>query len=128
VNSTPAATQTDEQLLGYILTNLLSDAVKYSVPGATVRLTVKRKEQDAVCSVRDRGVGISFEDQQQLFKAFGRGSNFGTRPGTGLGLLLVKRCTQLHGGRVTVESKVGEGTTMTVRLPILLAFPHVMGR
>ena len=48
--------------------------------------------RDAVCVVRDQGIGISEEDQQQLFKAFHRGSNVGTRPGTGLGLLLVKRC------------------------------------
>jgi signal transduction histidine kinase len=71
-----------------------------------------------VCVVRDQGIGISVEDQQQLFGAFHRGSNVGTRPGTGLGLLLVKRCTDLHGGKVQVNSKIGEGTTVTVRLPI----------
>jgi signal transduction histidine kinase len=53
-----------------------------------------------------------------LFEAFHRGSNVGTRPGTGQGLLLVKRCTELHGGKVQVISKLGEGTTVTVRLPV----------
>ncbi len=53
-----------------------------------------------------------------LFKAFYRGSNVGTRPGTGLGLLLVKRCAALHGGKVQVNSKIGEGTTVPVRLPM----------
>jgi PAS domain S-box-containing protein len=118
VNAIPTEAQADEQLLGHIFTNLLSNAVKYSEPGATVRFTVERDGQDAVCVIRDRGIGISPEDQQQLFKAFNRGSNVGTRPGTGLGLLLVKRCAQLHSGRVKVESKVGEGTTVMVRLPV----------
>jgi PAS domain S-box-containing protein len=118
VNSVPSEAQADEQLLGHIFTNLLSNAVKYSEPGATVRFTVERDRQDAVCMVRDRGIGISVEDQQQLFKAFSRGSNVGTRPGTGLGLLLVKRCAELHCGRVKVESKVGEGTTVMVKLPV----------
>jgi signal transduction histidine kinase len=118
VNSIPSEAQADEQLLGHIFTNLLSNAVKYSEPGATVRFSVERDRQDVVCVIRDRGIGIPVEDQQQLFKAFNRGSNVGTRPGTGLGLLLVKRCAELHGGRVKVESKVGEGTTVMVRLPV----------
>src|SRR5205814_2403442 len=99
-------------------TNLLSNAVKYSEPGATVHLAVERDGRDAVCVVRDSGIGISDEDQQQLFKAFHRGANVGTRPGTGLGLLLVKRCADLHGGKVQVKSNIGEGTTVTVRLPV----------
>ena len=118
VNAVPSEAQADEQLLGHIFTNLLSNAVKYSEPGATVRFTVERDGPDAVCVIGDQGIGISVEDQQQLFKAFNRGSNVGTRPGTGLGLLLVKRCAKLHGGRVKVESKVGEGTTVMVRLPV----------
>jgi PAS domain S-box-containing protein len=118
VNSVPSEAQADEQLLGHIFTNLLSNAVKYSEPAATVYFTVERDGPDAVCVIRDRGIGISEEDQPQLFKAFHRGSNVGTRPGTGLGLLLVKRCAELHGGRVKVESKVGEGTTVMVRLPV----------
>jgi PAS domain S-box-containing protein len=116
--SVPSEAQADEQLLGHIFTNLLSNAVKYSEPGAIVQFTLERDGQDAICAVRDRGIGIPVEDQQQLFKAFNRGSNVGTRPGTGLGLLLVKRCADLHGGRVKVESKLGEGTTVTVRLPV----------
>jgi len=118
VNSVPTKAQADEQLLGHIFTNLLSNAVKYSEPRATVHFTVERDGQDAVCVIRDQGIGISVADQQQLFKAFNRGSNVGTRPGTGLGLLLVKRCTELHGGWVKVDSKVGEGTTVMVRLPV----------
>lgn len=118
VSSVLPEAEADERLLGHIFTNLLSNAVKYSEPGATVRFTVERVGRDAVCVVRDQGIGISEEDQQQLFKAFHRGSNVGTRPGTGLGLLLVKRCAELHGGKVRVASRVGEGTTVTVGLPV----------
>jgi signal transduction histidine kinase len=83
-----------------------------------VSFAIERDGIDAVCMVGDRGIGISENDQQQLFKAFHRGSNVGTRPGTGLGLLVVKRCAQMHRGRVHVKSTIGEGTTVTVKLPI----------
>ena len=109
LNSVPPEAEADEQLLGHIFTNLLSNAVKYSEPGATVRFTVEREGPEAVCAIRDQGIGISKDDQQQLFKAFHRGGNVGSRPGTGLGLLLVKRCTELHGGTVQLNSKIGEG-------------------
>src|SRR5262249_22258718 len=94
-----ARAQADERLLGHIFTNLLNNAVKYSAPGTTVQFTVEQVGPDAFCTIRDRGIGISEEDQQHLFKAFHRGSNVGTRPGTGLGLLLVSRCVDLHGGK-----------------------------
>lgn len=118
LQSISATAQADERLLGHIFTNLLSNAVKYSEPDATVHFTLEQTGHDVVCVVRDRGIGISEDDQRQLFKAFHRGSNVGTRAGTGLGLLLVKRCADLHGGRVQVQSRLGEGTTVTITLPI----------
>lgn len=118
LKSIPPEARADERLLSHILPNLLSNAVKYSEPGATVSLTVERNGGEAVCIVTDKGIGISEEDQQQLFKAFHRGGNVGTRPGTGLGLLLVKSCAELHGGKVRVKSRLGRGTTVTVTLPI----------
>lgn len=117
LNSLPAEAQADERLLGHIFGNLLSNAVKYSEAGTTVHFSMARDERDAVCVVRDTGIGIPKEDHQHLFLAFHRGSNVGTRPGTGLGLLLVKRCAELHGGKVQVESGLGAGTTVTVRFP-----------
>jgi PAS domain S-box-containing protein len=118
LDSIPADAKADERLLGHIFTNLLSNAVKYSEPGATVHFAVERHGPEVVCVVRDQGIGISDDDLQQMFKAFHRGGNVGARPGTGLGLLLVKRCAELHGGSVRVNSKVGEGTTVTVTLPV----------
>jgi PAS domain S-box-containing protein len=108
----------DERLLEHILTNLLINAVKYSQLGAFVRFGVKRDATDALFVVRDDGIGISEDDQKMLFTAFHRGGNVENRPGTGLGLLLVKRCVELHHGNVGIESKVGQGTTVTVRLPV----------
>jgi PAS domain S-box-containing protein len=118
LNAIPTEAKADERLLGHVLTNLLTNAVKYSEPGAMVSFSVARKGMDAVCVVRDEGIGISVEDQQQLFNAFHRGANVGTRPGTGLGLLLVKRCAELHGGHVHLHSELDEGTTVTVRFPV----------
>jgi PAS domain S-box-containing protein len=108
----------DERLLTHILTNLLSNAVKYSEPGGRVRFAVEREGAEARCMIRDEGIGISEEDQHMLFTAFHRGANVGSRAGTGLGLLLVKRCVELHHGKVRIESTVGRGTTVTVRLPV----------
>lgn len=117
VSSIPAEAQADERLLGHVFTNLLSNAVKYSHAGSAVQFSLTQEGNDAVCVVRDNGIGIPEEDQLHLFSAFHRGSNVGTRPGTGLGLLLVKRCADLHGGTVQMESKVGKGTTFSVRIP-----------
>jgi len=108
----------DERLLEHIFTNLLSNAVKYSEPGTSVHFEVKRDSADAVCVIRDKGLGISEDDQKMLFTAFHRGANVENRPGTGLGLLLVKRCVELHHGDVQIESKIGDGTTVTVKLPV----------
>jgi PAS domain S-box-containing protein len=113
----------DERLLEHILTNLLSNAVKYSEPGVCVRFAIERESTEAVCVIRDEGIGISESDQQMLFTAFHRGANVGSRAGTGLGLLLVKRCVELHRGKVRIASKVGQGTTVTVRLPVFETNP-----
>jgi signal transduction histidine kinase len=96
----------------------LNNAVKYSEPGATVHFSVERDGAHAVCIIRDDGIGIPLHDQQWLFNAFQRGTNVGDRPGTGLGLVLVRRSAELHRGSVRIESKVGEGTKATVRLPV----------
>jgi len=124
LNSVPEKAWADERLLAHIFTNLLSNAVKYSEPGATVRFAIESDGYHARCVVQDRGIGIPDGDQQQLFVAFHRGSNVGGRPGTGLGLMLVKRCAELHGGTVNLTSKVGEGTTVSVRLPLSRKVPE----
>lgn len=109
---------TDETVLRPIVTNLLSNAVKYSDQGKPVEFSVRRQNGDAVLTIRDRGIGIPQEDRARLFTTFTRGSNVGQIPGTGLGLVIVERCVQLHGGDLHIESEAGHGTTVTVRLPV----------
>ena len=108
----------DESLLRHIFTNLLSNALKYSDPGSEVEFSVARRERDAIFQVRDQGIGIPAEDLDELFQTFRRGTNVGERPGTGLGLVIVKRCVELHGGAIELQSRQGKGTTVTVRLPL----------
>jgi PAS domain S-box-containing protein len=115
----PAEIHVDERLLRHIFTNLLTNAIKYSHVGRAVRFELGRLETEIVCAVRDEGIGIPEADREWLFTAFHRAQNVGGRPGTGLGLVIVKRCVDLHGGKISVESKLGEGTSVTVRLPIL---------
>ena len=114
----PERARGDEGLLRHILNNLLSNAVKYSPAGALVEFGVEQDQQEAVFTVRDRGIGIPIEDQPRLFQAFHRGNNVGETPGTGLGLVIVQRCVALHGGALSIQSQPGAGTTVTVRLPL----------
>jgi len=108
----------DEGVVRHILTNLLSNAVKYSPAGRPVTLAMRRAGREAVITIADRGCGIPEADRQRLFQAFHRGSNVRQIPGTGLGLLIVRRCVELHGGRIDFASTEGEGTTFTVWLPV----------
>jgi signal transduction histidine kinase len=114
----PARVQADERLLRHIFTNVLINAVKYSEAGRLVQFEIGRVGGEIVCSVRDQGIGIPEADREWLFSAFHRGRNVGDRPGTGLGLVIVKRCVDLHGGEIKVESKLGKGTSVTLSLPI----------
>jgi signal transduction histidine kinase len=114
----PADTRADATLLRHLLTNVLSNAVKYSAPGSPVELEVDCPNGRAEFTVRDRGIGIPPEDQARLFEAFRRGSNVGDAIGTGLGLVIVKRCVDLLGGDIRVESEPGRGTTVRVHLPV----------
>lgn len=113
-----AGARADEALLRHILGNLLSNAVKYSPEGAEVRFSGRRDGREAVFEVADRGIGIPAAEVEHLFDAFYRCSNVGETPGTGLGLLIVKRCVELHGGRIELASDPGSGTIFTVRLPL----------
>jgi len=112
-----AEIQADERLLRHIFTNVLTNAVKYSDAGRVVQFEIVCAGADIVCTIRDQGIGIPEADREWLFNAFHRGRNVGDRPGTGLGLVIVKRCVDLHGGNIKVDSKLGEGTSVTLRLP-----------
>jgi PAS domain S-box-containing protein len=118
ITGLPEVVQADKRLLRHIFSNLLSNAVKYSPPGSPVEFAIEREGTDALCRITDHGLGIPEQDLAWLFNAFHRGRNVGHVPGTGLGLTIVKRCVELHRGRIAVQSAVGEGTTVTIRLPL----------
>ncbi|BBD62637.1 response regulator receiver sensor signal transduction histidine kinase [Nostoc sp. HK-01] len=108
----------DEELLYCILTNLISNAVKYSPPQSNVWFNLDCGEDMVVFQVRDEGIGIPEKDQINLFQTFYRASNARRIQGTGLGLAMVKKCVDLHGGEISIESKQNMGTTVIVRLPL----------
>jgi PAS domain S-box-containing protein len=112
--------QADEGLLRHIFTNLLNNASKYSPAGALVEFRLEAQDRLAIFTVRDRGIGIPEADARLLFQAFHRGRNVGDTPGTGLGMTIVKRCVELHGGKLAFESTEGSGTTFVVALPLFV--------
>ena len=111
----------DKRALRQIAVNLLANAVKFTPPGGTVTLALSREATGAVIlTVRDTGIGIRPEDRERVLESFGQGRHdiLPTEDhGTGLGLAIAKSLVEAHGGRITLESQVGEGTTVTVTLP-----------
>jgi signal transduction histidine kinase len=102
-----------------ICANLVSNAVKYTPDGREITVALAREDHQVVVRVTDQGIGISRADQHHLFSEFFRSTNpeAVAEPGTGLGLTIVQRIVERHGGRIDVRSDLGRGSTFTVRLP-----------
>lgn len=107
----------DEVLVSRILVNLLTNALKYSPDDSEVRLELEHTENWIVLRVIDRGIGIHEDEIPHIFDPFYRAKNAGSANGTGLGLCIVSDCVSRHGGQIRVESKLGEGSIFTVKLP-----------
>lgn len=118
----------DERLLRSILSNLLSNAMRYTPDDKTIRLKLAKRQNMLTLQVQDEGVGIPREDKRHLFEPFHRGRNVSNIPGTGLGLSIVKQFVDLQHGTIKVASKVDQGTTFTIRLPIALPPVHSVGK
>jgi signal transduction histidine kinase len=113
--------EADPQRFKQILFNLLSNAVKFSKnEGGIVTITARKAEDMAYISISDTGIGIREEDMGRLFEKFEQLESGPSRryQGTGLGLAISKQFVELHGGRITAESKYGEGSTFTFFLPL----------
>jgi len=110
----------DDKLLRHILINLLSNALKYSPNHSPILLKLHCTAQSTHLQVIDHGIGIPEAEQPRLFDAFHRASNVGNISGTGLGLVIAKRATEAHQGRISFASQLGIGTTFTVVLPLKL--------
>jgi len=108
----------DERRLRQILFNLLANAVGFSPEGETITFTAERRPDAVVFSVADRGPGIPPEDREKVFKWFETDPRGSEHRGPGLGLSLVRSFVELHGGTVTIDSVLGQGTTVTCVFPI----------
>jgi len=110
----------DPAKIEQVLNNLISNAIKYSPPDTTVDVQLSRDGERAVLAVQDRGQGIPEEELDALFQPFETTSvrATGGEKSTGLGLVITKRIVEGHGGSISVKSRVGEGTTFTVKLPL----------
>jgi signal transduction histidine kinase len=106
-------------LLGRVLDNLLDNAARYSEPVSPIEVELRPRDEGVELAVRDHGIGIASEDQARVFTPFFRADRSRARHsgGVGLGLPLSKRIVEAHGGRLVLESRPGEGTTVRVWLP-----------
>jgi PAS domain S-box-containing protein len=107
----------DERLMGQVISNLLSNALKYTPAGKRITVSLQAKDDEAILCVQDDGIGIPPEDMEHLFEPFHRATNVGAIGGTGLGLPIVKKLVNLHGGYVDVHSEEGAGSAFRVYLP-----------
>lgn len=97
---------------------MLTNAVKYSPNGETVKFDLFCLQEEAIFRIQDKGIGIPYTDQEELFNEFHRCRNVGKIPGNGLGLSIVKQYVDLHGGDISFVSKEGVGTTFIVSIPL----------
>jgi signal transduction histidine kinase/CHASE3 domain sensor protein len=120
----------DPEHLDRALLNLLSNAVKYTPRGGKVAMTATRENECALLTIADTGIGIPAADQQALFTRFFRASNAVARhiPGSGLGLSIVQSVISNHRGEVELTSEEGRGTTVAIRIPLLMDGPGVQER
>ncbi len=109
----------DPDVLRQILTNLLTNADKYSDPQTPIYLTVEIEDDRLLIKVTDHGIGIPLADQSHIFEAFYRSDQVNSIPGTGLGLSIVKQLVEAQKGVIALESQPGVGSTFTVTLPML---------
>ncbi len=112
--------EADERKIKQVLFNLLSNAVKFTPQGGRITLAARATDQAVEISVTDTGIGISPNDQAQIFDEFYQVGPGKTQEGTGLGLALTRRLVELHHGELRVESAPGAGSTFTVVLPVQL--------
>jgi two-component system CheB/CheR fusion protein len=111
----------DRERMGQVITNLVSNAIKYSPQGTTITSGVRQADGCIELSVRDEGCGIAKEDQKKIFDRFFRGSSnnhLNTFPGMGLGLFITAQIVERHNGRIWVDSRLGSGSTFYVAIPV----------
>ena len=114
----PDRIEGDPKLIRHALSNIIDNALKYSPDGGPIRISGHMDDGKAIITVADRGVGIAMEDLPNVSGLYYRGGNSTGIPGAGIGLYLVERFVAMHGGTLSLTSRVGEGTAVTIRLPV----------
>ena len=108
----------DRTILRSVLSNLISNAVKYSAAGGKINVVIDENNSNLSIEVNDKGRGIESDELTQIFEPFARGKNLGGTPGTGLGLSIVKKALNLLKGNIEVKSELGYGSEFKVNLPL----------
>ncbi|CAM9945108.1 unnamed protein product, partial [Phaeothamnion confervicola] len=111
----------DAEKIQSVVTHLISNALKYSVPGGTVEVDCSADARFATVSIRDEGVGIPLDQQDKIFEMYHRVETGNTRThyGVGLGLYIARKVVEAHGGEISVVSTPGCGATFSFTLPVL---------
>lgn len=124
--TSPVILEGNRRHLRQVLNNLLDNAIKFTPPGGQVVLSLRREEQRAVLEIVDTGMGIAEADVPRIFERFFRADNARRREsehkGTGLGLSICRAVVEAHNGAITARSRLGQGTTFTVILPLAREF------
>lgn len=117
--SLPLVALGDEQRIAQVFTNLIGNALKFTEPSGAIDISLNRQNGEVVCKVRDTGCGIPPDEVDRVFDRFYQVEKVVTRKsgGTGLGLAIVKNIVEAHGGRIWIESRLGEGTEVSFTLP-----------
>jgi signal transduction histidine kinase len=108
----------DNERMRQVIVNLVSNAIKFSDPGGSVKITAAPRDQEFFFQVTDHGTGIREENMKHLFERFYREEGETVRGGTGLGLYISRQIIEAHGGRIWAESKFGKGSTFSFALPL----------
>jgi len=108
----------DSRLVAEALANLVENAAKYSPPDSAIIIHAWGERDELLISVRDHGPGINADEVGRIFEKFYRGGRAARREGTGMGLAITRGIIEAHGGRIWVESALGQGSTFTIAIPV----------
>jgi two-component system phosphate regulon sensor histidine kinase PhoR len=112
--------EVDDGLIEQVLINLIHNAIKFTTPGGSITLSVKKQAVGLCFSVKDTGSGIEPELLSRIFERFYKTDKTRSSSGTGLGLSIAKHTVEIHGGIIWADSKIGEGSTFSFLIPIRL--------
>jgi signal transduction histidine kinase len=117
VEGQPYPASIDPKLFAHVISNLLSNAFKYSQDRPAPHLHISFEPKQTIVKIQDRGIGIPEKEIASLFDSFYRAQNVDNIQGTGLGLSIVKQFVEMHGANISVKSTIDEGSVFSIELP-----------